>query len=507
MGIQMKFKVKTYDVHTPEPQILLDREDGQIIGVKDNDRVLISGQKAMIAIASYSNKLVESGTIIIPTSMLEKVGTNKDGTVDVIFAHPPESVRYIRKKMDGERLSKDQIQDIVNDILENRLSRIEISAWLTALYINGMDIDEIADFTMAMANTGDIVKFSRKPVFDFHSLGGVPGNKVTPIVVSIVAAGGLMIPKTSSRAISSACGTSDFVETFCDIELDALKLMSISESVGGVFAWGGSMNLAPVDDMVIKIEHPLGINPRAQMLASIMSKKVAMGSTHLLVDIPTGQGTKVPTLESAKAYARDLMDLGDRIGMHVECAITYADQPIGMAIGPNLEARECISILEGSKHPASVIEKALECAGILFEMAGMTDGVEKARQILESGEAHKKFMEIVVAQGGRSDLKSSDLVPGKYSFDFTSSHSGYVHAIDNKEIVAIAKTAGAPSDKGAGLMVQKKKGQRVEKDEVLLTIYAESEAKLKRAKEYALSNNPFDIEGMLIKRVSEVKPR
>ena len=503
----MRFNVKTFNISTPEPQVLLESEDCKVLGVKVNDRVMISGEKSTIALVSYADGVVDRGTAYMSTSLFEKVGTNKDGTVDIMFAHAPDSVRYIRKKMDGERLNKEQIEAIVEDILDNRLSNIEISAWLTALYINGMDIDEIADFTMAMANTGDIIKFSRKPVFDFHSLGGVPGNKITPIVVSIVAAAGLMIPKTSSRAISSACGTSDFVETFCDIELEASKLMSISENVGGVFAWGGSMNLAPVDDMVIRIEHPLGINPRAQMLASIMSKKVAMGSTHLLVDIPTGQGTKVPTLEAAKAYARDLMDLGERIGMHVECAITYADQPIGSAIGPNLEARECISILEGNKHPASVVEKALECAGIIFEMAGMSNGVARAKSLLESGAAHEKFMEIVQAQGGRADLKSSDLQPGKYSYDVVATHSGYVHTIFNKEIVNVAKIAGSPSDKGAGLLIFKKKGQRVEEGDVLMTIYAESEAKLKRAKEAALSNNPFDIEGMLIKRVADIKPR
>ena len=274
----MKFNVKAFDVHTPEPQVMLNRQDCMTLGIKEADRVTVSGERSVVAMAFYTSNLVEPGTVIVTQDLLDKTGTLKDGTVEVMFTHPPESVRYIRRKMDGEKLTKEQIDDIVKDILDNRLSKIEISAWLTALYINGMDIDEIADFTMAIANTGDIIEFNRKPVFDFHSLGGVPGNKITPIVVSIVAAAGLMIPKTSSRAISSACGTSDFVETFCDVELEASRLMSIAENVGGVFAWGGSMNLAPVDDMVIKIEHPLGINPRAQMLASIMSKKVATSS-------------------------------------------------------------------------------------------------------------------------------------------------------------------------------------------------------------------------------------
>jgi AMP phosphorylase len=215
----------------------------------------------------------------------------------------------------------------------------------------------------------------------------------------------------------------------------------------------------------------------------------------------------VPTIEVARAYARDLMDLGENIGMHVECAITYADQPVGNAIGPTLEARECIRVLEGSEHPASVIEKACECAGIILEMAGMSDGFTRAKQILQSGEAHKKFLEIVVAQGGRADLKADDLVPGKFTYDVVSSKSGYIHSINNKDIVAIAKAAGAPSDKGAGLMVLKKKGQRVEKGDVLYTIYADNEAKLKRARDTSTKYPPMVIEGMLIKRVTSLGVR
>jgi AMP phosphorylase len=196
------------------------------------------------------------------------------------------------------------------------------------------------------------------------------------------------------------------------------------------------------------------------------------------------------------------MDLGEKIGIHVECAITYADQPVGCAIGPKLEARECISILEGNEHPASVIEKACECAGIILEMGGFQNGVQKAREILKSGKAHEKFMEIVVAQGGRKDLKSTDLVPGIYTFDVLSNKSGYVHSINNKDIVAIAKACGAPSDKGAGLMVMKKKGQRVETGDVLFTLFADNPVKLERAKELSERYCPVVIEGMLIKRVT-----
>ncbi|MDR1690549.1 MAG: AMP phosphorylase [Candidatus Methanoplasma sp.] len=501
----MNIKVRFLDISN-EPTALINPKDSVKIGGKDNDRVRIDGKRSTTALLNVSD-FVNPGEAILSADMKDKLGASDGDELNVVYASSPESVRSIRKKMDNEKLSKEEISGIVQDIVDNRLSRIEISAWLTALHINGMDIEEIAAFTVAMVDTGDRVEFDRSPVYDFHSLGGVPGNKITPIVVSIVAAAGLMLPKTSTRAISSACGTSDFVETFCEVEMDADTLKRISEKVGGVLAWGGAMNLAPVDDLVIKVEHPLGINPRAQMLASILSKKLAIGATHLVVDIPTGSGTKVPTIEVAKAYARDFMDLGEKLNIHIECAITYADQPVGSAIGPKLEARECIRILEGDKHPASVVEKACDIAGMILEMGGIINGGDKARELLASGAAMTKFREIVEAQKGNYDLKSSDLVPGEFVAEITSVKSGYVHSISNKDLVSIAKAAGAPSDKGAGILLHKKKGQREEKGEALFDIYSDNKAKLDRAKELAATYKPYDIEGMLLKRIAAPRTR
>lgn len=498
----MKLIARYYDVDAVEARLVLYDKDCIDIGVKEGERVRIDAKRSFVAIANKSDTLVKRGEVLIPNAVMERIGASDGDTVNVVYSPSPESVRSIRKKMDGQKLGKDEISAVIEDIRESRLSQIEVSAWLTALYINGMDIDEIADMTVAMVNTGDRVEFDRTPVFDFHSVGGVPGNKVTPIVVSIVASAGLMIPKTSSRAISSSCGTSDFVETFCDVEMEASKLKKISEDVGGVLAWGGSMNLAPVDDILIKVEYPLNINPRAQMLASIMSKKLAIGATHLLMDIPTGPGTKVTTIDAAKSYVRDFMELGDRLGMHVECAITYGDQPVGNAVGPALEARECIRILEGNTSPSSVIEKACELAGILLEMGGIPNGADEARRILSSGEALKKFREIVAAQGGDPNIKSDDLKIGQYRQEIVATKSGYVHSIANKDIVQIARAAGAPNDKGAGLVIVKKKGQRVEKGDVILEIYGDVESKCQRAKELALKLVPITVEGMLIEKVS-----
>jgi AMP phosphorylase len=332
-------------------------------------------------------------------------------------------------------------------------------------------------------------------------VGGVPGNKITLLVVPIVAAAGLLIPKTSSRAISSAAGTSDIVEVFAPVSFDANRLRSIAESVGGIMAWGGAVNLAPADDLIIKVEYPLGIDPHAQLLASVMSKKKAVGAEFLAIDIPLGEQTKVKTMEEARQYAKDFVELGERLGMKVECAITYGGQPVGRAVGPGVEAREAIRILEGDPHPSSVVEKATGMAGMLLEMAGIKRGEARAREILMSGRALEKFREMVAAQGGNPDIKSDDIPIGKHTYDVLSPRCGYVNGIRNKDIVMLARTAGSPKDKGAGVILHKKRGNRVDDGEPLYTIYADSKAKLDMAVAMSRKLIPMEIEGMILTKL------
>ena len=496
----MNFKVAKCDIQDSSPQVILCPEDCAALGLKIGDRVKVKGKTEWVTLYGASPSIAKKGEARMPQAFLDKHGVAVGDIVEIEHCPKSEAVRFIRKKMDRQKLTESEIYAIIQDILDGKLNDIEISAWLTSLYIAGMDIEEIAYHAKAMVDTGDRLAFTGRPVFDFHSIGGVPGNKITPIVVSIVAAAGLMIPKTSSRAISSACGTSDFVETFCNVDISAEDVKRIAMEVGGVFSWGGSMNLAPVDDLVIRVENPLGINPRAQMLASILSKKMAIGANYLLIDIPTGPGTKVPDREAAHAYVRDFTDLGRLLGINIKCAVTYGGQPVGYAIGPNLEARECIRVLEGQDHPNSVIEKACELAGMLLEMGGIPHGDVRAKEILASGAAMKKFREIVAAQGGNYDISSEDLKPGKYVREIRAVKAGYINSVDSKALVAIAKAAGAPNDKGAGILLSKKQGQRVEVDDVVYTIYADSEAKCIRARELAIHYAPFGIEGMVIEK-------
>ena len=497
----MELRAALYDIDLPEPTVLLHEDDCRMIGVKDGDRVRIASASVVIAITTVSDTLVDMGTVLLPPSVMRACGASPGDSVEVSMSHAPDSVRAIRRKMDGEVLSPEEIEGVVADTMSGRLSRIEIAAWLTALHIKGMNIHETAAYAKAMACSGGRLDFGDRRVFDFHSFGGLPGNKITPVVVSIVAAAGLVVPKLSSRAISSACGTADFVETFCRIDLGSDDVKRISEDAGGVFSWTGATDLGPAGDRFITVQRPLGIDPKPQMLASIMSKKMAAGATDLVIDIPTGDESKVKTLEAAKTYAKDLMVLGEELGIRVECAITYADQPLGEAVGPVLEARECMQVLEGVPGHADVAEKSCICAGMLLEMGGSRDGAAEARQILESGRALEKFREIVLAQGGDPQVSSESMVPGGFTRNVVSDRSGFVRGISNKAIVAIAKAAGAPSDKGAGIIILKKRGMKVVKGDPLIAVYADREDKLIHALEVAADSNPVDVDGMLLDTV------
>ena len=488
----MKLRVRAADVKTYEPIVILNAEDALQMGVGTTDRVRVEGRNPAICIVTITDSSDLKGCIFMPHSVIAKCSVADGDEVDVAYCPMPGSIRSIRKKINGGRLDAEEIDSIVWDIYHGNLSEKEILAFVSAFNVNNSDIAEVAFLTRSMAATGQTVDLVTRPVFDFHSLGGVPGNKITPIVVSIVASEGLVIPKMSSRAISSACGSADFIDTFCDVEMDAGSLVKAIGRAGGVFACGNE-DYAPVGRMIINAERPMSIDPRPMMMASIMSKKVAVGTTHLLVDIPLGKTTKTPDLGSARDFAKDIRELGSILGIHVECAITRADQPLGRAIGPILEARECIEVLEGKECDPAVVDKACSVAGIILEMAGCPDGKARALEVLRSGQAHEKFLQIVKVQGGDPELCSADLRPGRFTRDVHAKRTGFVDHIDNQSIVAIAKAAGAPEDEESGIEMFYKVGDAVKEGDILFRIYAENQSKLDRAVETARSRRPMAV--------------
>ena len=498
----MKYKIKEINVDAGEFTVILNRNDAKELGVRSLDRVKVIAQDHTItAIVETSETVVSEGEIGILCKAFEKLEACHGGDVEVIPTGRPHSVELIKKKIEGHILTSDEIREIVTDITRHNLTDIELTAYVVACQLNGMNLEETTALTRSMVETGDTIELDKSPVFDFHSIGGAPGNKITLIVVPIVAAAGLYIPKTSSRAISSACGTADIFETIARVSLEMDEIKHITEEIGGVIAWGGHVNFAPADDLIIRVEYPLSIDPYSQLIASVMAKKKAVGADYFLLDIPTGPGTKVEDYELAHRYANDFIEIGRRLDMKVECAITYGGQPLGRHIGPKLEAQEAMQILEGKITSSSVIEKSVSMAGIIFEMAGMINGKQKAREILENGQALAKMRQILGAQDGDPNLKSEDIKPGQYKAVITANQDGYVTFLDNKKLVRLARTAGSPRDHGAGLVFLKKRGDRIEKDQPMFEIYGDNERKVNEAA--ALSNRlkPYTVEGMIIEHV------
>ena len=486
---------------------VIHQEDARRLGVFDGDRLRVvypeTGKSAPIVV-DITTSILNSGTIALYNVTCSDLGLSDGDTVEVHTAIPPSSIRFIRKKMDKGRLTSEEMMTIVRDMVNENLSLNEITAFVTASYINGMDLDEVESLTRAMVETGERIEFAGHPVVDKHSIGGVPGNKITLLVVPIIAAAGLTIPKTSSRAITGAGGTADLMEVLAPVNFTADEVQTMTNQVGGVIVWGGSTNIAPADDLIIRVEYPFKIDERGQMIASVMAKKFAVGAEIVVIDIPVGPTTKVHTMQEARRLAQDFIEIGSRLGMQVECAVTYGDSPVGRAIGPNLEVAEALSVLEVAETPNSLIEKILAISGILLEMAGKAQrggGEEMARSLLASGAALKKFREIIAIQGGKSDVCSSDILPGEYQAAIPSPASGYVVSLNNTGLITVARLAGAPHDKGAGIYCNAKIGTQVRKGETIYTIYAESQEHLDRALEEARRLYPVVVEGMLLDRI------
>ncbi len=497
-----EFSVKKIDVSTGKYELIIHIDDARDFSVYKEDRMkIVSRKKTITAKVNVTDTLIEKGEIGLFNNTYKILELDEGEKVQLRVTSKPESVDFIRKKLEGKELDEKELRIIVNDIVDHSISDIELSAYVTACYTRGMSIDETEKLTQAMIDTGEIQKFDRGPVLDFHSIGGLPGNKITLLIVPMVAAADLLIPKTCSRAISSACGTADILETIANVTLSLEDIKRIGEKVGGVIAWGGAVNIAPADDLIIQAEYPLSIDPYPQVIASIMSKKKAGGAEYLLLDIPMGPGTKVEEEDMARKYAADFVEIGRRLGMKVECAITFGGQPIGSGIGPALEVKEALMALEGKKVRSSLTEKATALAGTIIEAGGAAhrgEGKAKARELLESGLALAKFKEIISEQGGDKNITSDTVPMGQFTYEEKADEEGYIEAIDNKGIVKIVRAAGAPKDKGAGIWLCRKKGEKVEKGEPIFTIYSDSKRKLKEAINQSRKIKPIKIQGMVL---------
>jgi thymidine phosphorylase len=300
--------------------------------------------------------------------------------------------------------------------LQGATPDIDLSSFITARAARLLDRDETIGLTRAMIDAGQRLTWDTFPVVDKHSIGGLPGNRTTPIVVAIAAACGLVMPKTSSRAITSPACTADTMETLAPVDLDLPTMRSVVEREGGCIAWGGAMGLSPVDDILIRVERALDLDSGGQLIASVLSKKIAAGSSHVVLDLPVGPTAKIRTAEAARSLVEELIGVAEAFGLKAKAVLTDGSQPVGRGIGPALEARDVLAVLQNkAAAPDDLRQRALILAGALLELggrAGSGQGHALAVETLLSGRAWAKFQRICEAQGGmREPPQSSQAVP------------------------------------------------------------------------------------------------
>lgn len=484
----MKLRAKPLNLEVGgKPVVIINSADAEALGLHALERVSLKAYgKDLVAIVDIAKSFAQQGEIITTNEVNSFLSIKGGESVLVTHEKDPESVFFIKKKLNGGRLDAGELKEIVKDTVERKLSDIELASFITALHIRGMSMEEAEYLSRAMISNGKRLGL-KGTVVDKHSVGGIPGDKTSLIAVPIIAAAGLIIPKTSSRAITSPAGTADRMEVLAPVNFTIEEIEKIVAKTKGCLVWGGALDLAPADDIFIQIEFPLGVDPL--LLPSILSKKKAVGADFVVIDIPTGRGAKIKTVGEAHELSEEFVKLGKRLDMAISCGITFGEQPLGHAIGPALEAREALQTLMG-KGPSDVLEKVYNIVGILFEMVGKGNA-ETALKILRSRKAEKKFRQIIAEQGGNAKIKPSDISIGDKTADIVAEKDGRVLWIKNSETAAVAKEAGVPKDKGAGIFIYKKMGAQVRLGEKLFTIYAENNSNLENAIKLAEEAKPF----------------
>jgi thymidine phosphorylase len=418
-----------------------------------------------------------------------------EGTaVSIEHPRPVDSLEAVRAKIQGRVLSEADYHAVIRDVAAQRYSKMEIAAFLVGC-ASFMTSEEVLSLTRAMANVGHRLEWDHKMVVDKHCIGGIPGNRTSMIVVPIVMAHGLTIPKTSSRAITSPAGTADTMEVLARVDIGTDEMRAIVEKIGGCLVWGGRVNLSPADDVLITVERPLRIDTREQMVASILSKKLTAGARYLVLDIPVGPTAKVRSQEEAVRLRKLFQYVAGALDLPIEVVLTDGREPIGNGIGPMLEARDVMAVLRNEPQaPQDLRERAILLAGWLIEAdAGVAGGrgLRRARELLESGAALTAMERLIAAQGP-SGLAIAASTSGE---EVLAPHDGVVTAIDCLRIARIARMAGAPAFKGAGVDLLKKTGDTARRGEPLYRIHATLPTDLGFAAALAAEDSGFVVNG------------
>ena len=410
----------------------------------------------------------------------------------------------IRKKLLGKKLSYKEIFAIMDEISSEKLGNVLTTYFAASGYSNGFSNEELYFLTKAMVETGEKLHF-RGIVADKHSIGGVPGTRTTFIVIPIIAAAGFKIPKSSSRAITTPDGTADDMEVLAPVLLTKKKIYEVVKKTNACIVWGGSVKVAPADDIIIQVEKPLLFESFDKILVSIMAKKIAFGSNHVVIDLPYGEMVKVNHIKDAEILKGKFEFLAKKFNMEIKVLIHKTDEPAGRGIGPFLETREALRVLQQKKErPLDLEIRGLNLAANLLEIClkdspkHLKEYVEKnygncfgwANEILKSGRAFEKMQEIIKAQGGNPKIDSEMLKPAHHFLKIKAERNCEIKSMNSKNLTYIARLLGAPDQKKSGIYLDKKMGEKIHKGDVICTLYSENVYNIREAKD-SLKNFPF----------------
>ena len=487
---QPTLRARRLGLHTQHQPVVVMHKDCHVChseGLAARSQVLVTsgGREVQATLFQVDgDAIVKYDDVGLSETAWDLLGVS-DGE-EVRVSHPPalESLASVRRRIYGHRLDAHALSEIVNDVVAGRYTDVDLAAFLTASAALPLDENETADLTGAMIAVGDRMRWDAPVVVDKHCVGGLPGNRTTPIVVAIVAANGLVMPKTSSRAITSPAGTADMMETLAPVDLDLATLRRVVEAEGGCIAWGGSVHLSPADDIFVRVERELDVDTEGQLIASVLSKKISAGSTHVVIDIPVGPTAKVRGEDAATHLAARITAVSSRFGLAATCVQTDGSQPVGRGIGPALEAFDVLAVLQNaSDAPDDLRRRAAKLAGAALEIGGKAEkgeGTGLALETLADGRAWTKFEAICAAQGGlRTPPRASHIHP------LVASRAGRVVHINNRKLSRLAKLAGAPDAKAAGIHMGVRLGDEIDRGQPLLHIHAETPGELAYALDYA----------------------
>ncbi|MFA4952911.1 MAG: thymidine phosphorylase [Candidatus Pacearchaeota archaeon] len=489
----MKLRVKFLKWSAGVPVVMLNKFTAEEIGIHTQERVSIkTNSKELSTIVDIIEGVVGKNEIAVSSELKKIMNLKNKQKVEVSIADSPKSLDYIKKKLNNKSLSYEEINEIIKDIVSNSLSEAEIALFISAMYKQGTSMEETIFLIKAMLNNGNKLSFKNKFVVDKHSIGGIPG-RTTPIVVSICAFAGLIFPKTSSRAITTPAGTADVMETLARVEFSMKELKEIIRKTNACIVWGGGLEMVTADSKLIQIEKLLGIDPEAQLLASIMSKKLAMGSNYILIHIPYGKTAKV-NRKKALNLKKKFEYLGKYFRKKMKVVLIESKGPLGNGVGPVLEMIDVIKVLNRQQGPKPLEEKSLYLAAEILEMTGKAKkgrGIKLAEEILYSGKALEKFKEIIKAQEG--SLNWDKLKLAKFKREIITKKSGKILEIDNKKINLLARIAGCPAEKSSGIYIHFCVGDKIKRGEKIITIYSNSRARLKQAENFYKKETVFQI--------------